>query len=158
MATSSRYYQRLARWIPEVLLFGDDAERKAALRASKRAVFREWPTRVLSVVFLALLGVAAGLANRWLWRLGLFGSTGGGVAVGGLVACGIGLAGGAVIGIVIGLITLNRLRWHLRQQLVASGVPVCIHCGYDLRGQTEARCPECGRSFDAALLARGQDP
>jgi hypothetical protein len=22
---------------------------------------------------------------------------------------------------------------------------VCLHCGYDLRGQTIARCPECGQ-------------
>ena len=24
---------------------------------------------------------------------------------------------------------------------------ICIHCGYDLRGLTENRCPECGRPF-----------
>lgn len=24
----------------------------------------------------------------------------------------------------------------------------CQHCGYDLRGLTQARCPECGRAFD----------
>ena len=24
----------------------------------------------------------------------------------------------------------------------------CLHCGYDLRGLTEHRCPECGRQFD----------
>jgi rubrerythrin len=23
----------------------------------------------------------------------------------------------------------------------------CPHCGYDLRGMTEPRCPECGRHF-----------
>jgi hypothetical protein len=28
----------------------------------------------------------------------------------------------------------------------------CVHCGYDLRGQTDPRCPECGRSFDPTLL------
>jgi hypothetical protein len=34
----------------------------------------------------------------------------------------------------------------LREQLVERGVPICIGCGYDLRGQIQPRCPECGRS------------
>ena len=32
----------------------------------------------------------------------------------------------------------------LRGKLVEAGVPVCLRCGYDLRGTTEPRCPECG--------------
>jgi len=47
----------------------------------------------------------------------------------------------------------NRCQRFLRQQLIASGIPICLKCGYDLRGQTEARCPECGTSFDAELIA-----
>jgi hypothetical protein len=30
-----------------------------------------------------------------------------------------------------------------------TGPPICSHCGYDLRGQVDARCPECGTPFDA---------
>ncbi len=40
----------------------------------------------------------------------------------------------------------------LRRQLLERGVPICLRCGYDLRGQTEPRCPECGKPFDEALL------
>ena len=29
----------------------------------------------------------------------------------------------------------------------------CRKCGYDLQGQTESRCPECGLVFDSAELA-----
>ena len=29
----------------------------------------------------------------------------------------------------------------------------CRQCGYDLQGQVEARCPECGSAFDPAELA-----
>ncbi len=36
------------------------------------------------------------------------------------------------------------LRRSLRQQLIERGVPICAECGYDLRGQTSPRCPECG--------------
>jgi hypothetical protein len=30
---------------------------------------------------------------------------------------------------------------------------LCRNCGYNLRGLTEARCPECGKAFDPELLA-----
>ena len=55
------------------------------------------------------------------------------------------------------------LRWrrrsiqrNLRRQLIASGVPICIRCGYDLRGQEDARCPECGEPFNPSLLTNCQ--
>ena len=32
----------------------------------------------------------------------------------------------------------------------------CRECGYDLQGQVEARCPECGAEFDLAELAAHQ--
>lgn len=31
-------------------------------------------------------------------------------------------------------------------------VPICLHCGYDLRGLTEAKCPECGNPFEPEIL------
>ena len=40
----------------------------------------------------------------------------------------------------------SRTRRHLRERLVQLGVPICIPCGYDLRGSKE-RCPECGTAF-----------
>ncbi len=41
----------------------------------------------------------------------------------------------------------HRIRRHLRERLVQLGVPICIPCGYDLRGSTN-RCPECGTTFE----------
>jgi len=46
----------------------------------------------------------------------------------------------------------RRIQHSLRQQLIARGTPICLHCGYDLRGQTEPRCPECGTAFDSSLI------
>ena len=46
-----------------------------------------------------------------------------------------------------------RLRMLIRAELNARGVPVCMPCGYDLRGQLEPRCPECG----APTLSPGQE-
>jgi hypothetical protein len=34
---------------------------------------------------------------------------------------------------------------------------VCLSCGYDIRGQLEARCPECGTAFAPELLKRSID-
>jgi uncharacterized paraquat-inducible protein A len=54
--------------------------------------------------------------------------------------------------------TVSLFAWHrpyirfLRQYLQDHGVAVCLRCGYDLRGQTEPRCPECGTEFKPALL------
>jgi hypothetical protein len=52
---------------------------------------------------------------------------------------------------------VGRTRRKLRIELVSQQVPICIPCGYDLRGQTEPRCPECGASFDSALLSHGPE-
>ncbi|MHC4442141.1 MAG: hypothetical protein ACYTF1_01565 [Planctomycetota bacterium] len=35
----------------------------------------------------------------------------------------------------------------LRRQLNEMGIPICVNCGYDLRGQKDNRCPECGTTF-----------
>jgi hypothetical protein len=46
------------------------------------------------------------------------------------------------------------VRRSLREQLVARGVPLCLDCGYDLRGhatQTTMRCPECGHGATPPL-------
>jgi len=42
----------------------------------------------------------------------------------------------------------------LRQKLLKFGVPVCLKCGYALRGLPVeiGRCPECGRPFDERVV------
>jgi hypothetical protein len=41
----------------------------------------------------------------------------------------------------------------LRKRLLDAGVPVCMHCGYDLRGLPPGRdrCTECGRQLNARV-------
>lgn len=46
----------------------------------------------------------------------------------------------------------NEIRMSLRQRLALEGVPICAKCGYELRGLTQPRCPECGSVFDPKLL------
>lgn len=45
----------------------------------------------------------------------------------------------------------RTIRRHLYDELIAKGILVCIKCGYNLRGQTVPRCPECGMSFDKRM-------
>ena len=68
------------------------------------------------------------------------------------------------------LLVLRGLhRWgsraELRQKLLQAGIPVCLGCGYSLRGQPSdsQRCPECGRVIDergreVLAATRGSDP
>ena len=53
-------------------------------------------------------------------------------------------------GLVIRWLHRSGAATELRQKLLARGVPVCMKCGYLLRGldNTIGRCPECGREFD----------
>ena len=51
----------------------------------------------------------------------------------------------------------RRIRWSLRESLFSVGVPVCMRCGYCLRGLSELaepRCPECGEPFDPEKAKR----
>ena len=71
--------------------------------------------------------------------------------------CSQGIA--AIVGFVyltksFSVIFHRGIRRELRRELLERGMPVCASCGYDLRGQIEARCPECRDAFDAGLLQK----
>lgn len=46
---------------------------------------------------------------------------------------------------------------HLTEAVVECRYPLCVHCGYDLQGLAEPRCPECGATFDTRLLTSSQE-
>lgn len=59
-----------------------------------------------------------------------------------------GLTGGIIGGSITGIVQIffrRPLQLEIRKRLVEKGIPICISCGYDLRGQIEPRCPECGK-------------
>jgi len=45
----------------------------------------------------------------------------------------------------------RRASKFFRDRLLKSGVPICIQCGYCLRGIESNKCPECGREIEANI-------
>ncbi len=63
----------------------------------------------------------------------------------------IGLGVASVVAAVAYQVLLRYVRWQLRRYLKTrhskGDLPICLHCGYDLRGTHNSRCPECGNSI-----------
>jgi hypothetical protein len=126
---------------PELQRFASPAEAKKAMRA--------WQKRMLKMplFWLGLVGytccvgglVFVILISLRPW-LGLSQAT-----VGGIVG---GVTGGSG-GVGLAWFWRHRCRRFLRRQVLASGVPICLKCGYDLRG-SKGRCPECGTEFESS--------
>lgn len=71
------------------------------------------------------------------------------VIVGTTEAMGIGAPFWFVAGLLLVLPAIAGVRGPLRR-LRRRRRGECIHCGYNLTGLTEPRCPECGREFSPA--------
>jgi membrane associated rhomboid family serine protease len=129
------------REFPELAVVDDPAVQVQALRGIFWAIWRRPRTWLLAAAAAGVLGVVSiGLVPLLLY-LGLPS-----VAVPGAIG---GFAGGATVGILV-FATKQVRRGALRLWLVEHGYPVCLACGYDLRGQVEPRCPECGTPADSA--------
>ena len=132
-------YRPASRTYPELARFADDARRKVAMRRAAREALR---SRRFWLFMLVAVVVAVAIA----------------IPVGYLVKASAALRGG-IQGMIAGMLAGSwavacraNLRASLRRQLVEQGVPICLRCGYDLRGQLEPRCPECGTPCDPSLL------
>ena len=130
---------------PELQRFASQPDAKAAMHA--------WRKRMLKMprFWFGLLGYTLGVGALVLATLislrpwlklppSMFGGIVGGVTGG----------SGTV---VLTWFWRHRCRRFLRQQLLASGIPICLKCGYDLRASKD-RCPECGEEFEAMGVAR----
>ena len=143
-------YLRAANSYPELLLFPDDEASKKAMR---RAMFGMLKSRS---VWLWTLGVCAipnlliSLIPKAFSVLKSMPAYIDGAIIGGV-------SGGLAVSVMF-LVGRNKVRRSLRSQLQEMSIPVCLQCGYDLRGQNEPRCPECGLAFNPALLKRATCP
>jgi len=121
-----------SRELPELERFDSVFDRQDALaRAQREPAVRQRVTLCQGIASAAILPTALWLATapggwNWGWML---------LSCGGICGLGYGLR----VWLILGLI-----RRSLREQLSARGVPICVECGYDLRGSETGRCPECG--------------
>jgi len=60
----------------------------------------------------------------------------------------------ASIGCALALVLVSHVCWMPPKETRAGAAVPCRRCGYDLRGQRECRCPECGEQFTLSDLAR----
>jgi hypothetical protein len=135
------------KWLEprELDRFSTAKARQAALQIIRRRV------RFRHCFFFFLLGY---VPIRGLTDLGVY------VCFGWLVASRlamhVAIAASTAVAVSIGVVILYRkhLGLECRKLLAKAGIPICAHCGYDLRGQTVPRCPECGREFDERLMTR----
>lgn len=134
---------RFQEWLyPELGRFERRLDRQnASLEFQTRLLFR-WQVWVAILVF----GLIFGLATPMLVHRGILGA---GLVNSMVVGALIGLLQATTFLVVFNYLFRQPYRVHLRQRLNALGKPTCIGCGYDLRGQVEPRCPECGRSQHA---------
>ncbi len=136
---------------PELARFASDEERTAAFKAFQRGFIRRRSFWLACLLFGLANAAVIAVSPRLLPR-----------AVAGLLPHPLGIMilssmVGACWGIGFLYIWNRPLRRHLRRWLADRGVPICIRCGYDLSGQIEPRCPECGEPCDPRLII-GQGP
>lgn len=139
---------RYAKRYPELALFPDRASADEALKSWQIRVLKTPGFWVRSISYAVLIALAA-LSVILLLRRYVSLPT---PMIGGL--CG-GISGGSAA-LFLGWTYRKRMRRYLRERLNEAGIPVCIPCGYDLRGQTEPRCPERGAPFDPGLIGTNE--
>jgi uncharacterized paraquat-inducible protein A len=134
---------RLQRLFPELSLFHEDRQREYAWRKAARRVHWAW-----GLIGCVLIGLGVWLLIEALEKVAP-----------GLQQYDPGLSPAVPVGaglmvapLLLARVFYRRVQKCLSRELIKYGYPVCMECGYDLRGQTQPRCPECGAPFNAELL------
>ncbi|MBW7905852.1 MAG: hypothetical protein LC135_11320 [Phycisphaerae bacterium] len=129
---------------PELKRFEHYPDRARAEMDYGSQLVRRWPTWIAIALLALLFGPAAPFAvNLGVRQLGLGTTLWSAVLIGGV----IGVLQVATFMLIFNLLFRRPYRRFLRRRLSELGLPTCVGCGYDLRGQVVARCPECGEPF-----------
>jgi len=124
---------------PELNRLDDKAERRKLYNEAARPLVRQplfWVALLLGPVVVALTLVFGFLALRpYLPRVPQ-------PVLSGIIG---GVIGGSAAG-ALQYLFRRPIQREIRRLLNERGIPICVQCGYDLRGADEnaERCPECG--------------
>ena len=136
--------RRIEKAYPELRLVEDEDDRWRLFRKCCRP--RTWRDIALLVGIGVTVGIPVGL---------LAGPAGQFFGITRLQHLTVGGLQGSLMGGLIGYwYEVYRIPRDLRARLAEMGLPICAECDYDLRGQVEPRCPECGRAFDPSILKK----
>ncbi len=125
------------RLYPELLLLDSVEDRRAVLADCHRRYKREKRLTVPIAIYCGVWGVAG--AQVMSPEFG-----------GDVLPSNLAVRAAIVLALVLsGVLPLawfvhKRSRQFIRRALIERGVPVCLQCGYALRGNTSGVCPECG--------------
>ncbi len=131
-----KWVKKQSRMFPELLLFETEAEQKRAFKKASKGIYLN-PLYWLLLIGLAIfMNVALRSAGR------TFGPA---FSVPDSMVSGIagGISGGLSAAAAL-WISKRKIQHSLRKQLNDTGVPICMKCGYQLKGNTSGVCPECG--------------
>lgn len=139
---------RRVRRYPELALFPDEED---AARSLRQAAGEAWLSAFASFILLALPML---LAGNWVLEPVLYPILRPSLRLSGW----IGLVPLIILAAVLVRRIPRRIRFNLRKALIYSLIPVCLTCGYSLRGLQPGICPECGAAWDPRLLDQRGNP
>ena len=133
----------ISKWLfPELKRFDTHVERWRA----GEAAHNENRFRFVGAVILTLL-VYVALSLLVFWGTEIVRRVPDRSSVATAVCLAFPFVGGVFLGLAPLALVRRSIRRSLRRHLTKAGMPTCVSCGYDLRGQIEPRCPECGSPF-----------
>jgi predicted Zn-ribbon and HTH transcriptional regulator len=146
--------KRWNEWLyPELKHLPRRSDRQSAMLAMQPRIYKSpgvWLTFVVAVAFGVALPKLIDLLYRQLPAA---------VRIGSPIV--MAMISGAIQGLTFAFALVygfrRMVRRFLREYLNEQGFHLCLVCGYDLRGQTTPRCPECGTAFDASRICDQAD-
>jgi hypothetical protein len=137
--------------LPEWQMFPDEQARQEAAKDIERGMMPRSIRGVLGFLIAVALFLGGPMVVAWLLTQWLLPTLG--------FSLGVWhdrlMWGMTIVGYVIVVYVAIRrdMPRALRKKLIECGVPVCLACGYDLRGlpRDRTQCPECGRQFSAPV-------